>query len=1048
MMISDISVKRPVLALVASLLIIVFGAIAFFGLPLRELPDVDPPVVSVNVGYRGASAEVMETTVTQVIENQLAGIEGIDLIESQSRDGRSSITITFLLSRDIEAAANDVRNAVSRITGQLPVGADAPEVFKTDADADPIIWFNMDSTTLSRVELTDYAERFVVDRLSVLPGVATVRVGGGQRPSMRVWLDPEALAARGLTVDDVDAALRSQNIELPGGYLQGTQRDYTVRVTRGFETVEQFQRLPVGRSAAGHQIRLGEVARVEVAAEETRRLFRGNGVDQIGLGIVRQSRSNAIEVGDAVKAEIERIRPTLPEGTDIIVAFDSTVFISEAVDKVWQTLIEAVILVVLVIFLFLGSFRAALVPAAVIPVCLLGAFAIIALFGFSINLLTLLALVLSIGLVVDDSIVVLENVQRRLDEGEPVPVASIRGTREIAFAVIATSSVLVAVFVPLLFVGGYIGRLFIELAVVVAGVIAVSAFCSLTLTPMMCSLLLRPAGGASPLARFTERMVLGLRRSYRGSLELVLRLRWATVLVFLVVAGGGWWLLQQLPGELVPEEDRGNASIIMTAPEGASFEVSLDIMLQAEAKLQAYVERGEVTRFLIVVPSFQDIGTNRFNRGFGRVFMAPWDERERSGQEIVAEMNRDLATIPGAVFRAVMPGPIQQGGGGAGDNVSIIIAGGTYGEIAGIAERVVDRVRDNPLLLRPRSNYDPSSPRVVVDIDRERAAALGVSTQAIGRTLEALMGSRRVTTFQDRGEEFDVIIQAERTQREGLVDLESVQVRSDRTGQLIPLSNLVSLRTVGDEAGRNRVNRMRAVAVQASLAPGATLGEGLAVLEAAAQAEIAGTSAKIDYTGAAKQFRDAAGGILFAFLAALLIVYLVLAAQFESFVHPLTIMLTVPIAVAGGLFGLYAFDASLNIYSQIGLIILIGLAAKNGILIVEFANQLRDRGMAGRAAILEASELRLRPILMTSIATVVGAIPLITSTGAGAESREAIGVVVVFGVSFATALTLFVVPVLYDLLVRFSGSPEARAQAIEAWEAGERDGPGTRQPAE
>ncbi len=1045
MSLSDLSIRRPVFATVMCLLIIVAGAVAFTSLPLRELPDVDRPVVGVDVSYRGAAAQVVETQVTRVIEDQLAGIEGIDLITATSRDGRASINIEFDLSRNLEDAANDVRNAVDRTRNQLPPDIDPPVVTKTDADAESIIWFNMQSTTLNLVALTDYAERFVVDRLSTSTGVANVRIGGSLRPSLKVWVDPNALAARGLTVDDVDQALRRQNIELPAGWVEGATRDYSLRVERAFQSPEEFARLPIIVRGDGPVVRLGDIARVEIAPEETRRLFRGNKVNQIGLGIVRQSKSNALEVGRDVKKAVEELRPTLPPGTDIIVAFDSTVFIEAAVAKVWQTLAEALLLVVAVIFLFLGSFRAAMIPAAVIPVCLIGAFALLALFGFSINLLTLLALVLAIGLVVDDSIVVLENAQRRVDQyGEPAAVAAMRGTRQVQFAVISTTAVLIAVFAPLLFTGGFVGRLFVELAVTVAGVIAISAFAALSLTPMMCAKLLKPVGDGNALTRFVEAAMVRMRSSYRASLELALNAKAVVFGVFALVVIGGFFMLRALPSELTPPEDRGNFFVVMNGPEGAGFDYAARMMTEAEKIMYAYVENGEASRILVVSPGFNDQGTTRFNSGIGRMFLTDWSKRERKGQAILSELNQRLGQIPGAIFRARMQSPFQ--GGPGGDDVSIVLGGADYPELAAIADRVVARARtEAPELIRPRMNYEPNAPRAVIEIDRERAAALGVSVQAIGRTLEATMGARRVNTFTDRGREYFVFLQAERAERSEIADLSNKFVRSDSTGQLVPLATVLSVKTKGDAAERRRLNRLAAVTVAATLAPNYPIGAGLSWLENTAKEEIAGAPVKIDYTGAAKQFRDSSGAVLFAFLFALVIVFLVLAAQFESFIHPIVIMFTVPLAVAGGVLGLFLTDGSLNIYSQVGLIILIGLAAKNGILIVEFANQLRDEGRSIRDAILEASDLRLRPILMTSFATVVGAIPLVTTSGAGAESRATIGVVIVFGVSIATMLTLLVVPALYDLVAKFTRSPEATAREIERYEA-ESDAAG--QPAE
>ncbi|MGE0530748.1 MAG: efflux RND transporter permease subunit [Hyphomonadaceae bacterium] len=1035
MTLSDLSVRRPVLATVFSLIIIVFGLISFTRLPLRELPDVDRPVVSVNATYPGASAQVVENQITRIIEGQLSGIDGIDTINAISRDGRSSINIEFTLDRDLEDATNDVRNAVSRARGQLPADIDEPTIRKADADADAIIWFSLQSTTLDRMALTDYADRYIVDRLAVLNGVANVQIGGGFRRALRIWLDTNAMAARGITVQDVENALRSQNIELPAGYVQSQERDYQVRVARAFETPEQFQRLPIAGQGGPETavVRLGDIARVEIEPEERRSLFRGNGVEQVGLGIVRQSRSNALDVGRVVKAEIERIRPTLPEGTDIVVTYDSTVFIDRAIQRVGLTLLEATTLVVLVIFLFLGSWRAAFIPAAVIPVCLIGAFLILMLFGFSINLLTLMALVLAIGLVVDDSIVVLENAQRRVDSlGEPPLVAAERGARQVFFAIVATSAVLVAVFLPLLFVGGYVGRLFVELAVTIAGVIVISAFAALSLSPMMCSKLIKPVKTSTRLSRFIDGLLDSMRASYRASLQAAMN---AKPLVFAVFGGVvllGGFLFTQLSSELTPPEDRGNLIVFAQAPEGSGFEYTNRVMTQVESILMSYVESGEAQRIMVVAPGFGDAGTNRFSSGIARVFLTDWEHRHRSGAEIETELNARFAEIPGATVRARMQNPFQ-GGGGA-DGASIVLLGSTYEGLAVVAERIMERMRQSPNFQRPRMNYQPTSPRVLVDIDRERAAALGVSVQAIGRTLEATMGARRVNTITDRGEEYYVYLQAERDERSDIADLANKYVRSDRTGELVPLATLVNLNTVGDSAERRRMNRQASITISASIGGDYAIGDALNELEAIARTEIASEPITIDYAGAARQYKQSTGAIAFAFGFALIVVFLVLAAQFESFVHPLVIMLAVPLALTGGLFGLFLFDETLNIYSQIGLIILIALAAKNGILIVEFANQLRDEGRTIRDAIIEASDLRVRPVLMTSVATIVGAIPLIAGHGAGSESRFTIGVVIFFGLLVATLLTLFVVPVFYDLLARYTKSPDATAKEIEAYD--------------
>ncbi len=1024
------------MATVLSLIIIAFGAIAFTTLPLRELPDVDQPVVSINTSYSGASAEVVETQITRVIEDQLSGIEGVDVINAVSRDGRSSINIEFTLDRDLEAAANDVRNAVSRARGSLPVDVLEPVISKADSDANPIMWFSLSSRTMDLVALSDFAQRYIVDRLGVINGVANVRVGGDASRALRIWLDTNAMAARGLTVQDVESALRSQNLDLPAGYVQSQERDYQVRVERPFQTPDDFARMPIGRgvSADGTVVRLGDIARVEFAPVEERRIFRGNGVDQVGIGIVRQSQSNALEVARAVKAEVERVRHSLPEGVELNLTYDATVFIDQAISRVVQTLVEATLLVVLVIYLFLGSWRAAFIPTAVIPVCLIGAFLVIALFGFTINLLTLMALVLSIGLVVDDSIVVLENAQRRVDTlGEPALVAAQRGARQVFFAVVATSAVLVAVFAPMLFVGGYIGKLFVELSVTIAGVVVISAFAALSLSPVMCSKLLKPASQSTPLARFVDRVLNALRKSYRASLEAALQHKSIVFALFALVVAGGGFLFTQLSSELTPVEDRGMVQAFISAPEGSGFEYTSRIVEQVETTLNEYVQSGEIERFMVVLPGFGDAGTNRFSSGFAMMFLKPWGER-RPAADLVTELNRRFSQIPGATIRVIMPNAFQRGGG---DGASIVLLGAEYEPLAETGQRIVDRLAENPNFMRPRINYEPTSPRVMVEIDRERAAALGVSVQAIGRTLEATMGARRVNTITDRGEEYYVYLQAERDERSDIADLANKFVRSDATGELVPLSTIVSLRTVGDSAERRRMNRQAAVTIGASIPGDYAIGDAMHEMERIAREEIGEQPISIDYTGQSRQFRQATGAVGFAFGFALVIVFLVLAAQFESFIHPVVIMLSVPLAVAGGLFGLFLADNTLNIYSQIGLIILIALAAKNGILIVEFANQLRDEGKAIRDAILDASDLRVRPVLMTSVATVIGAVPLIVGHGAGAESRSTIGIVIFFGLVVSTMLTLFVVPVFYDLLARFTKSPEATAKEIEDFEHGE-----------
>jgi multidrug efflux pump len=1028
MTLSDIAVRRPVLATVLSLLIVVAGLAAFLGLPLRELPDVDQPVVSIETRYPGASAEVVENAVTRVIEERLAGIEGIEEIQSGSNDGRSQITIVFKLSRDLDGAASDVRDAVARIADALPDGADAPEVQKADSDAQPIIWFNVTSTTLDRLALTDWADRNVVDRIGTLDGVARVRVGGGGRAAMRVWLDREAMAARQLTVADIENALRAENVELPGGQVELPTVDIAVRIERRYRAAEDFAQLPISRGQDGELVRLGDVARVEIAPEERRSWFRGNGEFQIGLGIIRQSKSNALEVARLVREEVDLIRATAPEGVVIHTSYDATLFIAEAIEEVWITLAIAIALVAVIIYLFLGSLRAAIIPIVVIPVAIMGAFIALGLFGFSINILTLLALVLSIGLVVDDSIVVLENVQRRVDLGEPRLLAADRGTRQVFFAVIATSAVLVAVFAPLLFVEGFISRIFAELAVTLSATVVASTVVALTLTPVMASKLLVPAEKSRGLAAFADRTIGMARDSYVNTLDVLLRQYWITPVLLALAAGATVWLFGAVNKELVPAEDRGAFFIRMQAPEGAGHAYAVKQMEQAEAALMPYVANGEAFRVLVSTPGF---GSNSFAGGFGIVMLTHWDERERSGQQIVAEVGQKLGEVPGARFVAGMRSPL--GGGGQGDDVQIVLGGPDYDELSRWAEFLVDASRANPGLQRVRTDFEPTAPRLLVQVDRERAAALGVSVSAVGRTLETMLGSRRVTRFEDRGEDYDVILQAGLEFRGSLDDLARMFVRSSASGELVSLANLVTVEETGASSNRRRVDRLRAITISATLADGYSLGDAVAWFQDTARANLP-PEARVGLTGQSKEFQRAMNSTLIAFALAMLIVFLVLAGQFESFINPLIIMMTVPLATAGGLFGLYVSGATLNLYSQIGLILLVGLAAKTGILLVEFAGQLRDEGMALREAVLESARVRFRPVMMTGLSTAIGAVPLIASTGAGFESRFAIGVVVVGGVALSTVLTLLIVPQLYYLLGRFTGSPNAVEARLAAEE--------------
>jgi multidrug efflux pump len=1027
MIISDTSVRRPVFAAVISLLLIAFGLIAFDRLPLREYPDIDPPVVGIETVYRGAAASVVETRITEVIEEQIAGVEGIEFIESSSQDGRSDITVEFSVGRDVDAAANDIRDRVSRIVSSLPDEAEAPEVRKVDSNESVIMWINLVSDRMTVPELTDYAERYLVDRFSVLDGVARVFVGGARRYAMRIWLDRQALAARELTVADVENALRANNVELPAGEVESIDRQFAVRVEREFESADDFRRLVVAEGPDGHLVRLGDVARVERGTEEDRTFFRGNGIPQVGLGVVRQSTANLLDVARAAKREMAILGPTLPEGMEFKQSYDSSVFVEGAVNEVYKTLFIAVGLVVLTIFLFLGSVRAMLVPAVTVPVCIIATFIALYALGFSVNLLTLLALVLAIGLVVDDAIVMLENIHRRIDHyGETPLVAAYRGARQVGFAIVATTAVLVAVFVPIAFLEGDVGRLFSEFALTMAAAVLFSSLVALTLAPALASKVLRPSEGENRLTRMIDHNFTVVNGIYRRCLTFVLRHPVIALVTFFAIVAASVLLFRTVPQEYTPQEDRGSFFTFVRGPEGATYEYMTPYMNEIERRMMPYVESGEVQRLLVRTPGGFG-GVPQFNTGVLIVVLSPFGER-RSGFEIVDEVRGVLSDLPGVFAFPVM----RQGFGSSADKpLQFVIGGGTYQELARWRDELVAAIdADNPGLLGLDWDYKETQPQLKVHIDYNRAADLGVSIADVGRTLETMLGSRRVTTYIDGGEEYDVILEGEREFQRTPASLQNIYVRSATTAQLIPLANLVRLEELADSNSLNRYNRVRAITLEANLAEGLTLGEAVDHLETLVREKLP-DGVVVDYKGQTRDLRQSSDSVLFVMLLGVAVVFLALAAQFESFRHPLTIMLTVPIAMAGGLLGLWLTGNTINIYSQIGLVMLVGLAAKNGILIVEFANQLRDEGVELMEALVRACEIRLRPIVMTTLTTAAGTIPLILGTGPGAETRQVIGIVVFSGVTVATLFTLFIVPVAYRLISGGGTSPLENARRLE-----------------
>jgi len=1032
MILSDISVKRPVFATVLSLMLVAFGIMSFNDLPLREYPDTSPPIVSISTTYAGASAQIVETQITEIIEDQINGIDGIDAINSSSNDGSSRISVEFAVGTNIEVAANDIRDKISRVVRSLPEDVDPPQIAKADSDARPIQYFNLVSSQMSYLELNDYANRYIVDQFAVLDGVSNVRVSGNGGFAMRVWLDRVALAARGLTVTDVENALRRENVELPAGRIESADMEFAVRVERIFQSADDFSRLVIARGDNNFLVTLGEVARVELGSANERSIYKGNGVEAVGLGIVKQSTANSLQVLRSTEALALKIKPTLPDHMDLVVSSSDAEFIENAISSVYTTIFMTMGLVSLVIYMFLGSMRVMLIPVVTIPVCLMSTFIVLSAFGLSINLITLLGLVLCVGLVVDDSIVVLENIQRRVEGGEPPLLAAYNGSRQVAFAVIATTAVLIAVFVPVVFLEGNLGILFYELAVTICGAVVISSILALSLTPMMSSKLLNNHAHESWMTHHVDVFFRWLQRGYHEALTKCLRYSWVIASSLVLVMAAILMLFQQLPSAFAPSEDQGVIFARIAGPEGANLSYMEEQVNAIQDSVMDYVDDGEVSNIVTMTPGWG--GGGGVNSGMTIISLPSWEDRTKQTSEVMSELNTKWAEIPG--IRAFMFMRSGLGRGGGGDPVQFVIGGRNYDELVQWRDLLMERARESGMFTRIDSDFNETKPSLSITVDKIRAADVGVSIQSIGRTLQAMMSESRVTTFASAGEEYDVILQAEDDQRASPDDLTNIYVRSDTSGQLIPLSNVISVENTAGPTSLRRYNRIRSITISAGLVPGAELDAALAFLENVVATELP-EYAQIDYKGESLDLKSTSGGIITIFLLALLVVFLVLAAQFESFVHPLIIMTTVPLAILGALIGLLLTDSSLNIYSNIGLVILVGIASKNGILIVEFANQLRDEGLEFGQALIEACDLRLRPVLMTAISTLMGAIPLIFATGAGSESRILLGTVIFSGVLMTTITTLFVVPVVYNLIARNTGSPEAVSRLLETLQKSE-----------
>lgn len=1004
MVLSSLSVKRPIFASVVNLLILVFGLFALGQLSVREAPDINPPIVTVTTTYTGAAAEVVESRVTKIVEDYLSGIAGVETITSQSSEGRSRVVVEFRLDRDIDAAANDIRDRVNRAMGDLPDDIDTPRIAKADENADEVMWLTLRSDVLDPLALTDIAQRLVVDRLTAVDGVAQINIGGEQRYALRLWLDRQAMAARQVTVSDVETALRRENLELPGGRIEGRDQTLAVRTVRGYATPEDFARLPVRTTAGGDIIRLGDLARIEIAPDNPYRYFRANGQQAIGLGIIAQADANVLDVAAGVKGAVDEILRDLPKDMSVGVSYDSSVFVQAALDGVLETLLIAVVLVTAVIYLFLGSGRMTLIAATAIPVSLVGGLLAMWVMGFSINVLTLLAFVLAAGLVVDDAIVVVESIWRRFEHGERAEAAATAGARVVGVAVVATSLVLVAVFAPLALQQGDVGRLFAEFALTMAATVVVSTLVALTLVPALAGKLLGKEHKPNALIRDIDRMLDATERGYRRLLGLFLRSRLPVLVVLAGALAACVGLYRALPHELAPREDRGGFFVVVNAPEGASYDYALSYVAALEEALKPHLENGEVSQALTAIFG----GAEQRVRGI--VALSPWEERERGIDAIVDDIRADLRQLPGITSYVRARSGVISGGGG--NRLQVVLGGPTYEDLARWRDGLMARMEDNPGLSNPDADYDERRPQIEVSIDRARAAELGVSAEDIGRTLQTALGSRTVGTFVDRGEEYNVILQAESADRRSPADIGGLYVRSSRAGELVPLAGLVTLEEVAAASDYNRYNRMRAITVSATLEPGYTLGQAVEWVRQVA-AEDLPADARVSFTGQAKELVEAEEAGVLTFVLALAVVFLVLAAQFESLRLPALIMMTVPLAMTGALFGLWVTGQSINIYSQIGIVMLVGLAAKNGILVVEYANQLAEAGARRAEAAVEAAVARLRPVLMTAISTAAGAVPLLLGEGAGFETRYVLGVVILSGICFATVLTLFVVPSLY-----------------------------------
>jgi HAE1 family hydrophobic/amphiphilic exporter-1/multidrug efflux pump len=1010
-MFTDFFIRRPVFASVCSILIILLGLVSYGRLPVQEFPSIDSPVVTVTTALPGASPIVVETEVTEVLEEQLNGLEGIKELLSTSTQGRSQVTLRFNLDRDLEAAAQDVRGRVAQAREDLPEDAEDSVVEKASG-RDTILWFGVYSETYSLMELTEYVDRFVVPRLEAVPGISSVFIAGERTKAMRIWLDPLRMAARGLTVLDVETALEQDNVLLPSGSIEGGLAEYTVQTLGRLQTPDEYEALVLQRNPDGSLTRLGDVGWAEIGPEQDDSFVRLNGVPSLALGLNKTSKANTLESSRIAQATMAELSERFPPEIQYLVSYDPTEFVRVSIREAWISLGLAVGLVVVVIFLFLRDWRATLIPAVTIPVSLVGAFAIMYFLDYSINTLTLFALTLATGLVVDDAIVVLENITRYLQEKKLSPMqAAFGGVGEVVFAVIATTVVLVAVFFPVAFAAGSVGRLFNEFALTLAGAVVISSFVALTLAPTLSARFLQ---ADSTLNWFFlngfDRLVQWGQNFYQGSLKLLMGNAWIILVVFVACLGLGVKSYQQLSEEFLPTEDRGIFLTIIQAPEGVSLDYTDQVLRQAETLIEAQVPEVK-ERFAV-----GGFGGNRGNApNFGIVFatLQPWENRTEPQQAQQAIVGKLFGAFFGGITDAfAFPiNPSGLPGASFGQPIQLLVQGNDLEELAQASQALANAAQGSPKLANVRSNLEINKPELAIAINRDQAANLGVSVRDIARTLRILLGSEDITTFNEGQNRYDVIVQAEENFRNSPDLIQDIYVRNQQ-GNPVPLANLVQMSLNATVSEIGHYNRLRSDLVEASPAPGVALGDAVQALEDLAQ-EVLPDTVQTTLTGESLEFRETGQRTVFIFGLALVFIFLVLAAQFESYIDPIVILLAVPLSLLGAFATLLAFGQTINVYSQIGIIMLIGLATKNSILIVEFANQLQQQGRSPRQAALEAGTIRFRPILMTAFSTIFGLLPLALSQGAGAASRVPLGLAVIGGMFLSTFLSLYVVPIFY-----------------------------------